>query len=171
MAPPQPDASAAQLLSITADDSLGILRGLTGPGHRRCSTSCRSAPLNCEDGALADMLCIELGRVNELDQDELTARNMNFGPDTAGIESAAATIRVLPIAGRGPRWRRPRPVARPDHCAANAVDVARVAPPAPEAPAAAPLPKTGGESALPLTLALLAVGTAGVAMVRRTRTV
>ena len=54
--------------------------------------------LNCEDGALADILCIELGRVNELDQAELTARNMNFGPNTSGIEAAAANIRVLPIA-------------------------------------------------------------------------
>ncbi len=166
-----PDASAAQLLSITAHDSLGILQGLLTTVTDVLDILSIGA-LNCEDGALADILCIELGRVNELDQDELTARNMNFGPNTAGIESAAANIRVLPILADVLGGDVLGLSLAQTTAAANAVDVARVAPPgAPEVPAAAPLPKTGGESALPMTLALLAVGTAGVAMVRRARTV
>lgn len=166
----QPDASAAQLLSITADDSLGILQGLSTAVTDVLSLLSIGA-LNCEDGALADILCIELGRVNELDQDELTARNMNFGPNTAGIEAAAATVRVLPIAADVLGGDVLGLSLASTTAAANAVDTARVAPPAPEVPGAAPLPKTGAESALPMTLALLAVGAAGVAMVRRARTV
>lgn len=163
-------AGAAQLLSITAADSLGILQGLTGQLTDVLDLLAIDQ-LNCEGGALADILCIELGRVNELDQDELTARNMNFGPNTVGIESAAANIRVLPIAAEALGGDVLGLSLASTTAAANAVDVARVAPPAPDVPAAAPLPRTGAESALPLTLALLAVGAAGVAMVRRARTV
>ena len=109
-------------------------------------------------GALADILCIELGRVNELDQAELTARNMNFGPNTAGIEAAAANIRVLPIAAAALGGDVLGLSLASATAAANATDVDRAAPPAvPENAAIAPLPKTGGESAIPLTLALLAV--------------
>lgn len=164
------DAGAAQLLSITADDSLGILQGLTGQLTDVLDLLALNE-LNCETGALADILCIELGRVNELDQAELTARNMNFGPTTAGIESAAATVRVLPIAASALGGDVLGLSLASTTVAANAVDVDRAAPPAPDVPAAAPLPRTGAESALPITLALLAVGAAGVAMVRRARTV
>ena len=166
-----PDASAAQLLSINADDSLGILGDLTGQ-LTGVLDLLSIGELNCETGALADILCIELGRVNELDQAELTARGMNFGPNTAGIEAAAANIRVLPIAAAALGGDVLGLSLASATAAANAVDVDRSAPPAvPENAPIAPLPKTGGEDAIPLTLALLAVGAAGVALVRRTRTV
>jgi LPXTG-motif cell wall-anchored protein len=168
----QPDASAAQLLSITADDSLGILQGLTGT-LTDVLDLLSITQLSCEGGALADILCIDLGHVNELSHDELVARNLDFGPDTAGIEASAATIRVLPIAAAALGGDHIGHSLASATAAANAVDTPRVAPPAapPAATPAAPLPKTGTESALPLTLALLAVGMAGALLVRRTRTI
>jgi LPXTG-motif cell wall-anchored protein len=166
-----PDASAAQLLSITTDDSLGILGDITGQ-LTDVLDMLSIGELNCEDGALADVICIELGRVNELDQDELTARNMNFGPNTAGIEAAAATVRVLPIAAAALGGDVLGLSLASTTAAANAVDVDRAAPPAPPVvKTSSPLPKTGGDTAMPLTLALLAVGAAGAVLVRRTRTV
>ncbi len=169
----QPDASAAQLLSITADDSLGILQGLTGT-LTDVLDLLSITQLSCEGGALADILCIDLGRVNELDHDELVARNLDFGPGTAGIEASAATIRVLPIAAEALGGDVLGLSLASATAAANANDIPRLAPPAgpPAAtPDAPPLPKTGAESALPLTLALLAVGSAGALLVRRTRTI
>lgn len=166
----QPDASAAQLLSITANDSLGILGGiadqLTG-----ALDALSIAQLSCDGGALADVLCIDLGAVNELDQAELEARNMWFGAGTVGREASAATVRLLPIAASALGGDVLGLSLASATAASNAAAPApRVAPPA--APPAAPgLPKTGGESTLPLTMALLAVGAAGAAMVRRTRSV
>ena len=166
-----PDASAAQLLSVTADDSLGILQGLadtlTGALDALSITQ-----LSCDGGALADVLCIDLGAVNELDAAELAARNMDFGAGTVGREASAATVRVLPIAASALGGDVLGLSLASATAAANATaleDEPRQAPPA--APAAPGLPKTGGDSALPLTLALLAVGAAGAALVRRTRTV
>ena len=168
----QPDASAAQLLSITADDSLGILQGLTGT-LTDVLDLLSITQLSCEGGALADILCIDLGHVNELSHDELVARNLDFGPGTAGIEASAATVRVLPIAAEALGGDLIGLSLASATAAANAVDTPRQAPPLnqPVAPTPAPLPKTGAESALPLTLALLAVGTAGALLVRRTRTI
>lgn len=168
----QPDASAAQLLSITADDSLGILQGLTGT-LTDVLDLLSITQLSCEGGALADILCIDLGHVNELDHDELVARNLDFGPDTAGVEASAATIRVLPIAAAALGGDVLGLSLASATAAANAVENTLTAPPVapPAATPAAPLPKTGAESALPLTLALLAVGAAGALLVRRTRTI
>lgn len=165
------EASAAQLLSITADDSLGILGDITGQ-LTDVLDMLSVGELNCEDGALADVLCIELGRVNELSVDELNARNMNFGEGTVGIEASAATVRVLPIAAAALGGDVLGLSLASATAAANLGEQTRQAPPAvPEDAPITPLPQTGGESAIPLTLALLAAGTAGVALVRRTRTV
>jgi LPXTG-motif cell wall-anchored protein len=165
-----PHASAAQLLSITADDSLGILGDIAGQVTDVLDLLA-IGELNCETGALADVLCIELGRVNELDQAELTARNMNFGPSTVGIEAAAATIRVLPIAAEALGGDVLGLSLASTTAAANVnpVTVERSAPP--EEVLTTPLPKTGADDTLPLTLALLAVGAAGAVLVRRTRTI
>ena len=166
----QPDASAAQLLSITTDDSLGILGDITGQ-VTDVLDMLSIGELNCEDGALADVLCIELGRVNELDHDELVARNMDFGPGTAGIEAAAATVRVLPVAAAALGGDVLGLSLATATAAANAKDVPLSIPATPEVKTSAPLPKTGGETAMPLTLALLGVGAAGAVLVRRTRTI
>lgn len=166
-------AQSAQLLSITADDSLGILQGLTG-SLTDVLDLLSITQLSCDGGALADVLCIDLGRVNELDRDELAARNLDFGPTTTGIEASAATIRVLPIAaealGGDVLGLSLASATAAANTAENPLTAPPIAPPA-ATPTAPPLPKTGAESALPLTLALLAVGSAGALLVRRTRTI
>ncbi len=163
-----PDASAAQLLSITADDSLGILGGiadqLTG-----ALDALSIAELSCDGGALADVLCIDLGSVNELDAAELEARNMNFGEGTVGREASAATVRVLPIAASALGGDVVGLSLASATAAANAT--APGLPSTPETPVKRGLPRTGGDSALPLTMALLALGTGAAFLVRRTRTV
>jgi LPXTG-motif cell wall-anchored protein len=164
------DASEAQLLSINADDSLGILGDISGQ-LTDVLDMLSIGELNCETGALADVLCIELGRVNDLDQAELTARNMWFGEGTAGIEAAAATVRVLPVAAAALGGDVLGLSLASTTAAANAVDVDRAIPEAPVLTSAPSLPKTGSNSALPLTLALLTVGAASAVLVRRTRTI
>lgn len=165
-----PDASAAQLLSISADDSLGILGDITGQ-VTDVLDMLAIGELNCEDGALADVLCIELGRVNELDKDELTARQMWFGEGTVGIEAAAATVRVLPVAAAALGGDVLGLSLASTTAAANAVDTPRAVPEAPVLTSTPSLPKTGSNSALPLTLGLLTVGGATALLVRRTRTI
>ena len=48
---------------------------------------------------MADILCVDLGAVNELDEAELAARGYDFGDGTVGREATAAGIAVLPILG------------------------------------------------------------------------
>ena len=165
-----PDASAAQLLGVTAGDSLGILGDvgdlLTGAVDQLAAAG---APLSCEGGALADVVCIDLGHVNELDADELTARNMNFGEGTVGREASAATIRVLPILADVLGGDVLGLSLASATAAANATTVVPATPTG-NPRSAPPLPKTGGESGLALALALLAVAGVGGTLVRRTRT-
>ena len=61
--------------------------------------SASSGALGCNaDNPLADIVCIDLGAVRELNKQELQDRNLDFGDGTVGREASAATIRVLPIA-------------------------------------------------------------------------
>src|SRR5205085_3695058 len=94
-------ASAAQLLGVDVTDSLGILSDLLEqdvPGALD-SLAAATAALSCDSGALADLVCIDLGSVNELDADELTARGYDFGAGTVGREASAAHIEVLRALG------------------------------------------------------------------------
>lgn len=163
------DASAAQLLSIKADDSLGILGGLADQVNGALG-ALSIAQLSCSGGALADVLCIDLGSVNELDSAELKARNLDFGAGTVGREASAASVRILPIAATALGGDALGVSLASATAAANAVPAQAPLPspaPPPEQPRS--LPRTGGDSALPLGLALLAVGAAGAALVRRSR--
>jgi hypothetical protein len=169
-----PDASAAQLLSASATDNLGILDQLLSvevPGLLDSLTEAAAA-LSCDGGALADVLCVDLGAVNELDEAELTARNLNFGAGTVGREASAASIHVLPILGEQLGAPLLSVALAEAAAAANAVPAQPLPSPAPEAPRGdAPLPRTGGEAALPLALGLLAVAALGGTLLRRTRSV
>ena len=163
---PDVDSSAAQLVSIKTADTLGILQDLTGT-----VTSVLDAlsvdVLGCNAGnPLADIVCIELGHVNDLDHDELVARNLDFGTGTVGREASAATVRVLPIladslGGDALALRLGTATA-----AANATPFV--------APTVLPktMPKTGGEGAATMPFALLLLAAAGGTgvLVRRTRT-
>lgn len=169
-----PDASAAQLLSVAADDDLGILQGLTQQ-LTGAINGIAVDQLGCNDAnPLADIICIDLGAVNELDSAELAARNLDFGPGTVGREASAASVQVLPIAADALGGSVLGISLARATAAANAVPADPAAPPGPlpGVPRAdEPLPRTGGTTALPLTVALLAVGAAGAMLVRRSRTV
>jgi hypothetical protein len=116
------------------------------------------------DNPLTDVICFTLGGTNDLDQAEAAALGLDFGPSTVGRETSVLSMNLLGAAPEG------GVVLHVGHTAA-AAGVAYVAPlpREPELPVDLPLPRTGADSALPLTLALLAVGTAGAVLVRRTR--
>lgn len=161
------DGSAAQLASVSFADSLGILGDvadqLTGAID---SLAAAGAPLSCQGGALADILCVDLGSVRELSVDELKARNLYFDEGTVGVEATAATISVLPILADVLGGDVLGLSLATSTAAANAVvpQTTRNVPPAPPG-----LPKTGGETGLPIALALFAVAGVGGTLVRRTR--
>jgi hypothetical protein len=162
------DSSAAQLLSIKTADTLGILQDLTGAVTDVLDALSINV-LGCDAGnPLADILCIELGHVNDLDHAELVARNLDFGDGTVGREASAATVRVLPIladslGGDAVTLRLGTATA-----AANATPF--VAPPPTVAPVRK-MPKTGGTDLAPFAFVLLAAAGATGALVRRSRTV
>ena len=168
-----PDASAAQLLSANVTDNLGILSELLEvevPGLLD-SLAEAGAALSCADGALADLICIDLGAVNELDAAELSARGYEFGEGTVGREATAASVQVLPILAEqagGPLLSLALAEA---NAAANAAPASPLPAPSPQDPTPQSLPRTGAESALPVGLGLLAVAGIGVAVLRRTRAV
>lgn len=169
---PTPTATAAQLLSITADDELGIIQDITG----QLAAGVNALPLaqlNCETGVLADIVCIDLGTVNELDSAELAARNLNFGAGTVGIEATAANVQVLPVAadalgGSVLGLTLARSTAASGSTVPLPGDGGECVPPN---PLCLPLARTGGDSMLPVTLALLALGSVGAALLRRSRTI
>ena len=170
---PAPDASAAQILAIEAGDNLGILGDvtdqLTGALDQLAAAG---APLSCEGGALADVLCIDLGSVNELDAAELEARNMAYGEGTVGREASAASVQVLSVLSEQLGGSALGLSLASATAAANApAPVAPPAQPAPAAPTPQSLPRTGTDAQLPVALGLLAVAGIGVAALRRTRTV
>lgn len=164
---PDVDSSAAQLLDIETADTLGILQDLTGAVEDVLDALSVDV-LNCSNGnPLADIICLELGHVNDLDEAELKARNLDFGPGTVGREASAATLRVLPIladtlGGDALALRLGTATA-----AANAV------PFVPPTVSPTTMPKTGGElgGTMPYALLLLAAAGATGVLVRRARTV
>jgi len=164
-----PDASAAQLLSIEANETLGIVQGLADTVTGLLD-SLSISQLSCDGGLLADIVCIDLGHVNELDEAELAARGLNFGEGTVGREATAASVRVLPIAASFLGGDVLGISLGTATAAANATGAVAPAPAPPlEVTERGPLPKTGGEAALPLAVALLAVGAAGSVLLRRSR--
>lgn len=116
---------------------------------------------------LSDVICFTLSATNDLDAAEAKALGFDFGPTTVGRESSVLGLTLLGVAPEGGITLDVGHTA-----AAAAAVVAAPAGPLPGSPAEPPsLPSTGGDSALPLTLALLAAGTAGAFVIRRTRTV
>jgi hypothetical protein len=162
---PDTDSSSAQLLSIKTDDTLGILQDLTGTVTDVLDALSVDV-LNCDQGnPLADIVCIELGHVNDLDHDELVARNLDFGTGTVGREASAATVRVLPILDD---------VLGGDLLAVRLGTATAAANATPYvAPTVSPttMPKTGGEGAASMPFALLLLAAAGATgvLVRRTQ--
>lgn len=147
-----------QVLDLLAglDESVESLVGSLGLGVLAC------------DGPLADIVCLSVGGINPLDADELEARNLDFGPETAGVEVTTLGLNLL---------NGTVVVALGQSTAAAHAELARLpvrsAPPAAPEVAAPPtkLPKTGGDATLPLTMALFAAAAGSVLLVRRSRTV
>lgn len=167
----KPDASASRPLELNVNDDLGVLALLTGQINEQANGFAVDQ-LACDaSNPLADVICFEAGMVKELTAEELTARGYDFGEGTVGREATAANLEILGIAADslgGPAIGISFAGA---DAAVNAIaPAAPPAPPAPPAPGAPALPRTGSDSALPLTLGLLAVGVAGAALLRRTRT-
>jgi len=164
---PTADASAAQLLSVQADDELGILQELTGQ-LTDAINGIAVEQLGCTGAnPLADVICVDLGAVHELSEAELAARGLDFGAGTVGRGASAANIQILPVAAEalGGSVLGLRLAAA--DAAANA---APAAPPEPVEPTRS-LPQTGADGLLPVTLALVAAAGGGIALIRRTRAV
>jgi hypothetical protein len=166
----EPDASAAQLLDIDLHDSLGLLDEILGEQVPALvdTLAAAGAALSCQDGALKDIVCIDLGTVNELDEAELAARGYTFGDGTVGREATAAGVAVLPILAEQLGGTSVLGVR-----IAQASAAANAIPAAPEEPAVprGPLPRTGGAVSLPVALGLFGAAAVGLAAIRRTRTV
>ncbi len=159
--------SVAQLLSIETSDLLGILEDLTGATTDLLDALSINL-LGCNaNNPLAGVLCIDLGVVNELDQAELAARNLDFGEGTVGRESSAATIRVLSIASEALGGDVLGLRLATSGAAAQAIPAEPVTT---TTKARQPLPKTGAAPMLPLGLALLAGAATTFGLIRRTRT-
>lgn len=162
-------AVAAQLLGVDVTDSLGILSQLLEqdvPGLVD-SLSAAGAALSCTDGALRDLLCVDLGTTRELDAAEAKALGYDFGADTLGSEATAASIAVLPVLGE---LLGGESVLGVQLSQASAAATAGVAQDQSETPRGS-LPRTGGTPSLPVVLGLFGAAAVGVAAIRRTRTV
>ncbi|MFL6205181.1 MAG: hypothetical protein ACJ739_07490 [Acidimicrobiales bacterium] len=166
-----PDASAAQLVGVDVTDNLGLLSDLLEVQVPDLIDTLAEAgaALSCDGGALAPVICVDLGAVNELDADELKAAGYDFGAGTVGREASAAHIEVLSVLGDvvGGEAVLSLSLAQAS-AAANAVPATPAAPPAEPRQ---PLPRTGGDVNVPLALGLFAAAGAGLAAIRRTRTV
>jgi hypothetical protein len=125
--------------------------------------------LACGDAnPLSDVICFTLGATNDLDAAEAKALGFDYGPSTVGRETSVLGLTLLAAAPEGGILLDIGHTA----AASGSALPAPVAPgPLPGAPAENPLPRTGGQVGMGLILALLAVGGAGTALLRRSRTV
>jgi hypothetical protein len=164
-------SGAAAVLNVTYPNGLlGGLGVLTDALGAAVNVTIDQLACNAAN-PLADVICFTVGANNDLDAAEAKALGLDFGPSTVGRETSVLGLTLLAAAPEGGI------VLNVGHTAAAAGSAV----PAPQAAAPGPLPRgadplvpsarTGGEAATGLTLALLAVGAAGVALVRRSRTV
>jgi hypothetical protein len=158
-----PDASTASILDVQLAPTLGIIEQLTGVASDLFE-GLATGPLGCNPAnLLAQIVCIDLGTVNELDAAELDERNLDFGAGTVGREATAATVRVLSIAAPSLGGDVLGLRLASATAAANATPYVGGEPP----PPVRNLPKTGTDPLLPLSLALFAIGGATAVLVRR----
>jgi len=161
---------AAALIDVSYNDTLAGLAELTDTLAGALSTVTSLLPCDGSGptGALAGIVCFDVGKSVALNADEAKAMGLYFGKTTVGQHSSVLDVRVLSAAAGGP-------VARLQ--LGEAAAAAAVTTPLPgggctqNCSTPDPLPRTGGDSAMPLTLALLGVGAAGAALLRRSRTI
>lgn len=159
-----PSGSAAVLNVAYPNTQLAGLAQLTDPISEVLNTA--FSELACGDAnPLSPVICFTLGTSTDLTVDRAKALGLDFGPTTVGRETSVLSLTLLSAAGDGGIE------LNVGHTAAAAGATPLPDPLPRELPVADPLPRTGGEAGMPLTLALLAVGTAGAMLVRRSRTV
>jgi hypothetical protein len=168
-------ASAAQLASINvSEEDLGVLNELTEAINQGLA-GLAGNPLNCDlENPLADLVCIDLGEVREQTREQLAPLGLDFGEGTVGIQSSAATVRVLRAATEAIGGDLVTLQLATATAAANAAPVEQDLPAAPAAPTPEPeapreLPRTGADG-LPLGVlaGMLGLAVVGGALVRRT---
>lgn len=153
---------SAAVLNVTYPNGLlgglGVLTDALGQ-----AINVTSEQLACGEGnPLSQVICFTLGSSRDLDAAQAKALGFDYGPDTVGRESSVLGLTLLAAAPEG------GVVLNIGHTVAASGSTL----PQPALPRSQPdLPRTGGQTALPLTLALLAVGTAGATLLRRTRTI
>jgi LPXTG-motif cell wall-anchored protein len=170
------DGSAAQVASVSvSEEDLGVLSEVTDAINEGLA-GLAGNPLNCDlENPLADLVCIDLGEVREQSREQLDPLGLDFGEGTVGIQSSAATVRVLRAATEAIGGDLATLQLATATAAANAVPVEEL-PAAPAEPAAPPqpegprdLPRTGADG-LPLGVlaGMLGLAVVGGALVRRT---
>ncbi len=157
-------SGAAALLNVTYPNGLlgglGVLTDALGAAINVTVDQLACGP----DNPLSDVICFTLGASHDLNASQAKALGLDFGPSTVGRESSVLSLRLLAAAPEGGI------LLNVGHTAA-ASGSELPAPPLPGNPVDLPLPRTGGDTAFPLTLALLGVGAAGAALLRRSRTI
>jgi LPXTG-motif cell wall-anchored protein len=160
--------SAAQLASIAAADELGIVQEITGQLTEGIN-GLAVDELSCDGGALADVICLDLGGVSALSAEELAARYPDLGAGAAGVRASAADVAVLPVLSEALGIEGPG-VLGVTLSSAEAAAFAVPAQPAAPQPRG-PLPRTGDTTSLPMALGLFGAAAVGIAAIRRSRTV
>lgn len=162
-------SGGAALLDISYPNTLLSGLGLLTDPLVEALQNITSNQLACgPSNPLSDVICFTLGTSHRLDAAQAAAMGFDYGPNTVGQESSVLGLTLLAAApGGGVLLDIGHTVAAsgsalPEECAAPCGD---------PLPKTTPFPKTGGDSAMPLTLALLGVGAGGAALLRRSRTI
>ncbi|MGQ0832506.1 MAG: hypothetical protein ACT4OV_12595 [Microthrixaceae bacterium] len=116
------------------------------------------------DNPLSDVICFTLGSSHPLDAAQAKALGFDYGANTVGQESSVLGLTLLAAAPDGGI------VLNVGHTIAASGSTLPLPGGCTENCSPPPLPRTGGETPMALTLALLAVGAAGALVLRRSRT-
>lgn len=150
----------AAVLNVTYPNGLlgglGVLTDALGS-----AINITSEQLACGEGnPLSQVICFTLGTSRDLDAAQAKALGFDYGPNTVGRESSVLGLTLLAAAPEGGI------VLNVGHAVAASGSALPGLP-----RQGGDLPRTGTDTAWPLTLGLLAVGAAGATLLRRTRTI
>lgn len=167
-----PSGQAAVINVTFPNGLLGGLQVLTDALGNAVNVT--SEQLACTpDNPLRDVICFTLGSSHQLNAEQAKALDpdLDFGPNTVGQESSVLGLTLLAAApGGGVGLDIGHTVAASGSTLPAPAATTTTLPPLPGGPT--PRALTGSESsvALALTFALLALGTAGAVLLRRSRT-
>jgi len=154
----------ASVLDVTYPNGLlgglGVLTDALGDVVNVTSEQLACGP----DNPLSDVICFTLGATHDLDAAQAKALGFDYGTNTVGRESSVLGLTLLAAAPDGGI------VLNVGHTIAASGSTLPLPGGCTENCDSPPLPRTGGETPMALTLALLAVGAAGALVLRRSRT-